>query len=244
MYTSFYLIRHYLLSEGGIMNFQSLAITFFIIGIFSIVLGLTWSHLLFKLKNQNSYTDEKRDEIRKAQIEAGKRAEQQVRFQLQYLETDDYDIWHNVHLESNGIRHEFDHLVFSPSGIIHIETKNYGGDLTFTLNGIEQIKRNYSGNILSQKNIKDPTGQLFHHEYLIKSILSQNKLAEIPVHGILCIANERATINGSPDGFHICKDTVLVPYIKQLDRNVDFTSQWRNSIIDLFEQYKINKEAS
>jgi hypothetical protein len=240
MYTSFYLIRQHLLSEGGIMIYQILAIVSFILGLLLIALGLKGREFLLSLKQDNNYSDETRDEIRKAQIEAGQRAEQQVRFQLQYLENEYYEIWHNVHLESNGIRHEFDHIIFSPSGIIHIETKNYGGDLTFTTNGIEQVKRNYAGSIVSQKNIKDPTGQLLHHEYLINQILSENNITDVPVHGILCIANERATIKGTPEGFHICKDAVLVPYIKQLKKNDEYTSQSRTSLLQVFERYKIN----
>ncbi|MCY9667213.1 NERD domain-containing protein [Paenibacillus alginolyticus] len=166
---------------------------------------------------------------------AGDKGEKSVQFLLDHLDTNIYKVWNGIYLHHHGTEHEFDHLVVGPSGLIHIETKVYSGELTFTPNGIEQVKTDRYGNRHDKKILKDPTGQIILHELLLKKILNANQLMDVNITNILCIAHETAQIIGSPvnPSIFVCKEPALLHIINEQSSSIDLETQ--NNLIDAID---------
>lgn len=106
---------------------------------------------------------------------------------------------------------EYDHIVVSTKEIFVIETKNYLGTINIDQNG--NWTRILDGKKTGETN---PIQQLRQHEKLLKSFLP----AETPVVSIICIANDRAILEGV-ENFEapIVKSDQLVEYIEKYCRN-------------------------
>ena len=169
--------------------------------------------------------------------QAGSEGEERVKHQLRYLGSE-YRIWNGVHLEYDGLSNEFDHIIIGPKGIIHIETKNYSGELRFNSFGIEQTKYDSDGNVIEQKNIDDPTGQITMHEMLLERVLQNNGVKDCPLKSVLCIANPRAIINGNPANSKIlvCKDSMLLHHIKELPEVIFYDEQYHQKLTETIEK--------
>lgn len=123
--------------------------------------------------------------------------------QLKFL-GQEYRVLHGRIVKAGGSEQEFDHLVVGPNGIFHIETKNWSGEIVFTKQGVE---RNREG------DRKDPTAQLYRHEYILKELCREHKIKG-DVVGILCFANSAAHIEGESPAFATLKLDQLLHFIK------------------------------
>lgn len=104
---------------------------------------------------------------------------------------------------------EYDHLIVSKKGVFNIETKNYTGKLV-----VDQY-----GNWIRRKNneeegLRNPLQQIRQHEKVLKSFLPE----ECRVISVICIANDKAIIEGS--------EHCPIPIVKS-DMLVEFIENWK-----------------
>ena len=103
---------------------------------------------------------------------------------------------------------EYDHIVLSANGIFCIETKNYTGKLVIDENG-NWIRRRGD----EEEGIRNPIQQIRQHEKVLTSFLP----IECKVRSIICIANDKAIIEGSDNcSIPIVKSDMLVEYIESI----------------------------
>ncbi|WP_141031582.1 nuclease-related domain-containing protein [Campylobacter devanensis] len=101
---------------------------------------------------------------------------------------------------------EYDHLIVSNKGIFNIETKNYTGKLVIDQYGNWIRKRDNE-----EEGLKNPLQQIRQHEKILMSFLPEN----CKVISIICIANDKAIIEGSENcPIPIIKSDMLVEYIE------------------------------
>lgn len=140
----------------------------------------------------------------------GAAGEKSTAHQLRFLGSE-YKVLHGRIVKAGGSQQEFDHLVIGPNGLFHIETKNWSGDIAFTKDGVERSRG---------EDLKDPTAQLYRHEYILKELLREHHLHG-EVVGILCFANSNARISGKSPAFATLK----------LDRLLHFIKTYRSKVI-------------
>ncbi|WP_086287623.1 nuclease-related domain-containing protein [Campylobacter sp. P0085] len=101
---------------------------------------------------------------------------------------------------------EYDHLIVSNKGIFNIETKNYTGKLVVDQYGNWIRKKDNE-----EEGLKNPLQQIRQHEKILMSFLPEN----CKVISIICIANDKAIIEGSENcPIPIIKSDMLVEYIE------------------------------
>lgn len=106
-------------------------------------------------------------------------------------------------------KQEYDHLIVSKKGVFNIETKNYAGKLVIDEYG-NWIKKKDG----EEEGIKNPLQQIRQHEKLLKSFLLQG----CNVVSIICIANDRAVIEGIKNSpIPIVKSDMLAEFIENLN---------------------------
>lgn len=103
-------------------------------------------------------------------------------------------------------KQEYDHLIVSSKGVFNIETKNFAGKLVVDKAGNWIRKKNGE-----EKGVKNPLQQVRQHEKLLASFLPK----ECHIISILCIANDKAIIEGSEHcPIPIVKSDLLVELIE------------------------------
>lgn len=108
-------------------------------------------------------------------------------------------------------KQEYDHLIVSEKGIFSIETKNFTGKLIVDQYGNWIRKKNDE-----EEGIKNPLQQIRQHEKVLMSFLPE----ECKVISIICIANDKAIIEGSEHcPIPIVKSDMLVEFIENWDGN-------------------------
>lgn len=106
---------------------------------------------------------------------------------------------------------EYDHLIVSNKGVFSIETKNYAGKLVIDQYGNWIRKKNNE-----EEGLKNPLQQIRQHEKILKSFLPE----DCPVVSIICIANDKAIIEGGENcPIPIVKSDMLVEFIENWDGN-------------------------
>lgn len=103
-------------------------------------------------------------------------------------------------------RQEYDHLIVSNKGIFNIETKNYIGKLVVDQYGNWIRKKDNE-----EEGLKNPLQQIRQHEKVLMSFLPEY----CKVISIICIANDKAIIEGSENcSIPIIKSDMLVEFIE------------------------------
>lgn len=155
--------------------------------------------------------------------ESGKKGEQKVEYALKWLDKSYIQIEKKssdrigdsciyiLNPEFIDEKQEYDHLIVSAKGIFSIETKNYTGKLTIDQYGNWIRKKNDE-----EEGIKNPLQQVRQHEKILMSFLPK----ECPVISIICIANDKAIIDGSENcPIPIVKSDMLVEFIENWNEN-------------------------
>lgn len=126
---------------------------------------------------------------------------------------------------------EYDHIVIGRQGIFVIETKNF----SFT------IIIDEGHNWISQKDgkkegITNPTQQIDRHINLLKSIFNK----DIPIIPIICIANDKAIIEGQKNSLvPLVKSDLLNSFIRNYPcKNQPLSSEEMKECLKLIEQYR------
>jgi hypothetical protein len=105
------------------------------------------------------------------------------------------------------VRQEYDHILVGKAGAFVIETKNYTGKLIVDKYG-NWVRVQPDGKEIGMKN---PLQQVRQHEKLLRSFLNDN----VSIINIICIANDRAIIDGAENcPLPIIKSDLLVEYIE------------------------------
>jgi len=118
----------------------------------------------------------------------GKERERSVGSFLKMLEKlDSYKVFNSFYLiADNGSYQEIDHIVVGKTGIFHIETKAYKGDVTIGTDG--SWSRTRYGQL---ERLYNPASQIDMHELLIKNVLG----TKYPVNSIINVATELEETN-------------------------------------------------
>lgn len=122
--------------------------------------------------------------VKRAKDEAGLLGEQLAASELGKLGAD-YRVLNRFFLRHKGRTHEFDHVVIGPTGIFHVESKNWAGDIRVTDRGVERSVRG---------NFQNPIRQIADHHTLLQSLLHHNGI-DTDVVGVLCFTNQRARVS-------------------------------------------------
>jgi len=134
---------------------------------------------------------------------AGYTGEKSTEQQLQTIGSE-YRVLNGRHVKARTGSQEIDHLVVGPNGLFHIETKNWGGTVTFTDHGVERSQEGHK---------EDPTARLYRHEFVLKELLRGNKL-QADIVGVLCFSNPECSVIGGSPAFPTVKLDQLVQTIK------------------------------
>lgn len=136
----------------------------------------------------------------------GDEGERMVRHQLQFLGAD-YAVMNDIVLDGGGQRQQIDHLIVGPSGIFHIETKHWSGEVTFDHHGMRHLKRGVPA------DDADPTAQMDRHDYVVRSVLAEHGI-HTEVMGIICFSHPRCQLLGSSPRYATIKLDRLLATIK------------------------------
>lgn len=117
-------------------------------------------------------------------------------------------------------KQEYDHLIVSSKGVFNIETKNFAGKLVVDKAG--NWIRKKSG---EEEGVKNPLQQVRQHEKLLASFLPK----ECRIISILCIANDKAVIEG--------EEHCPIPIVKS-DLLVEFIENWKETGSELSDDQK------
>ena len=137
----------------------------------------------------------------------------------------DYQIMNRRHVQAGRRSQEFDHIVIGPNGIFHIETKNWGGDITFTSEGVKRSK---------EGNFEDPTAQLYRYEGVLRGLM-QSQSTQADLVGILCFAQPDSRIHGKSPAFRTVKLEQLVNTISKYHSKKPLTASQIKEITQLIK---------
>lgn len=151
--------------------------------------------------------------------QSGDKGEQKVEYALKWLDKSYIQIEKKSsdkvgnnciyirNLEFIDERQEYDHLIVSNKGVFSIETKNYSGKIIIDQYG-NWSRRTENG----EEGLKNPLQQIRQHEKMLMSFLPES----CNVISIICIANDKAIIEGSENSpISIIKSDMLVEFIEK-----------------------------
>ncbi|SDW78906.1 Nuclease-related domain-containing protein [Lachnospiraceae bacterium KHCPX20] len=184
---------------------------------------------------------EKDEKLKEESIaSAGKKGEEEVSYQLSWLEDSLYKViqsQENEHIVIQNLEYrdesqEYDHIVVGPCGVILIETKAYSGEISIDSDG--NWKRRKGGN--DWIGVTNPVQQVVRHEKLIRSFIPKN----VPIHSFICIANDRAIIEGGSNSLiPLVKSDQIVTRIESLKTDTSLTNTEVSECAKLIEQHMI-----
>nr|WP_306813116.1 nuclease-related domain-containing protein [Paenibacillus soyae] len=136
-----------------------------------------------------------------------------------------YRVLQHVTLRYDREQQEIDNLVIGPNGVFHIETKTYSGSLVFHSSGLTHDGR----------EIEDPTGQVYRHQYILESILAEAGVT-CDIFGIICFSDPQCTLTGASSAFITCRSDQLLYEIKTKVSNHFLTKAAIDKIVMALEK--------
>ena len=164
--------------------------------------------------------------------ESGDKGEKKVDYALKWLDTSYVKIEKRSKDKAGNLcilisnptfideKQEYDHLIVSSKGVFSIETKNFAGKLVVDKSG-NWIRKKDGG----EEGMKNPLQQVRQHEKLLASFLPR----ECHIISILCIANDKAVIEG--------EEHCPIPIVKS-DLLVEFIENWKETGSELSDDQK------
>lgn len=129
----------------------------------------------------------------------GAEGEETVASILSFLPAN-HTVFHDLQLDSGGSA--FDHIVVSPAGIFVIETKNWGGEITFQ-NG-QALCNGRAPSRPPLKQVREATAVLHKH-------LAAAGCPEAPIYPVICFVGNRPQGGlANVGGVRICAETDLL----------------------------------
>ncbi|MFD2672538.1 nuclease-related domain-containing protein [Marinicrinis sediminis] len=127
----------------------------------------------------------------------------------------------------NGSRQEFDHIVVGPSGIFHIETKNWAGEMIFEKEAVQREE--------GRADVEDPFAQLYRQGYVLKDRLRELGV-DAPVYGVLCMTHPKAVWKGKT-AFPTMRTEGVVSYILKKQSKQPLRSAEIKKIVRAIREY-------
>ena len=164
--------------------------------------------------------------------ESGDKGEKKVDYALKWLDTSYVKIEKRSKDKAGNLcilisnptfideKQEYDQLIVSSKGVFSIETKNFAGKLVVDKSG-NWIRKKDGG----EEGMKNPLQQVRQHEKLLASFLPR----ECHIISILCIANDKAVIEG--------EEHCPIPIVKS-DLLVEFIENWKETGSELSDDQK------
>lgn len=143
-----------------------------VIGIIAGVIIVISVVISFISGDRNSQNEEQERRL------AGKRGEEVVTAEIErVMRKDDY-LFTNVEISFNNRETECDNIIINNFGVFIIEVKNYSGSLSGNENDDEWGERKYNdyGEILEEKNVKNPIKQVRRQIDILSKYLKNNGL--------------------------------------------------------------------
>lgn len=189
----------------------------------------------YELQKKEQYSQEK---------ESGDAGERKVEYTLQWLDksfvniearSKNYSGASCIKLSNplfiNKIQ-EYDHIVIGPKGVFVIETKNFSGIIIVDKYG-NWIRRRHDEEV----GMINPLQQMRQHEKVLKSFLPES----VNVVSILCIANDKAIIEGSENfSLPIVKSDMLVEFLENYTADVIMTHEDVKKLSELIYEHMVN----
>ncbi|WP_325176685.1 nuclease-related domain-containing protein [Paenibacillus alkalitolerans] len=132
---------------------------------------------------------------------AGEQGERETAHQLGFLGKD-HVIFHGVKLRAGGRVQEFDHIAVGPKGVFHFESKHWSGEIAFEAGGM----------LRDGAPSKDPTSQLYRHEYVLKELV-RSVGVETDVTGVLVFTHPDVRLLGKSPAFATVRADRLLHYM-------------------------------
>jgi hypothetical protein len=163
---------------------------------------------------------------------AGAKGEKDVAFQLKFL-PHEYKVFNDINIYSNNLKSQIDHLVIGPTGIYHLETKNYSGRIVIDSYG-QWFRQKYDN---APELLENPSGQLERHHETILGFLKKRQMgnSEEIVYPVFVSASISTKITGHKNfPYPIWRVDNLLSNIK----NCPFVLS-ENQIEKLYEMFKV-----
>jgi hypothetical protein len=166
--------------------------------------------IIFRLiKRRKRYSGKNRISNEQAILDAGIEGERQTAFHLSFLK-EGYTILHNVTVRSDGLSAENDHVVIGSSGIILVETKNFGGTIYVRPNG--WVREKFG----KKQGCDSPIAQSERHKIVLENFLTKRGLGQVPIYIVVAIPNSQAIIEGEDPRCPVMKSENLPHWIRCL----------------------------
>lgn len=135
------------------------------------------------------------DEERERRL-AGKRGEKVVTDEIKRVKRKDDYLFTNVKISFKGKRTECDNIIVNNFGVFIIEVKNYSGSLSGNENDDEWGERKYDdyGNIIEEKNVKNPIKQVRRQIDILSKRLKNNGLRAW-IDGYVIFIHDNSPVN-------------------------------------------------
>ena len=161
--------------------------------------------------------------------ETGKKGEETVSHNLDFLKLSGYKVLHNVRIPSAIQSQEIDHIVIGTNGVFHIETKNHYGSGKIIIDRDGNWIKDADGKMTS---IENPIAQVDRHDIVLKDYLNKRfPGAEIPVHPIIVLATSNYVLEGQENSeVPVVKVDQLTTFIKKINSNITLDEKIINEI--------------
>lgn len=138
----------------------------------------------------------------------GAKGEYSVARLLRKLNQNQYNIFNNIYIQSNGKSTQIDHLVVSVYGIFVIETKNFSG----WIHGSEKSEYWTQSFYKEKREFRNPIKQNWAHIYFLKEILSH--FNNVKYHSIIVFVG-KAQLKNIYSNIPVIQKNELLKTIKQ-----------------------------
>ncbi|MDR7074652.1 nuclease-related domain-containing protein [Fictibacillus barbaricus] len=124
---------------------------------------------------------------------SGFKGEQSLEFFYRYLPKDQFQLLHGIRIEYDDFHFQMDSLIVTPSFILNLEIKNWGGNIYFD-DRFSQVIRTLDG---KQQSFTNPIEQVKRQNYHLSQLLLQHKFRSIPVEHLVIMTNPNVIIEAS-----------------------------------------------
>lgn len=161
-------------------------------------------------------------------LRRGKYGEREVKRVLEFLNPDEYHVYHNIYfIDNKGRTAQIDHLIVSRYGLFVIETKNVSGRVTGSQkDDFWRVSRKTG--IWTMKN---PTKQVGRHLKTIRALFGER----VPVYLIVCFLN-RAVLRVRLDNYTVISITDLISQIRRRNKKI-LTSEKVEKLLSRIDTY-------
>lgn len=186
-------------------------------------------------KNNEEIKKEKEDRIRKSGIQG----EKNVAYNLKWL-PDEYKVLHNVMLNHEIEKQEFDTIVIGPNGVFHLETKNEGGDYGCEIL-IDNAGNWHKTNNYNEEIMTSPVFQLNRHDKVLKDTLKKYfKEKTYSAIGIIVLSNYKTAVEGVENcEVPVIKVENLAKYISNYECSEMLSKDEINSIYNKINEIRL-----